>query len=33
MEAGYAQFNWTQTNDKHVQVEIAGQKNAYAGGI
>lgn len=32
MEAGYAPFNWTQTNDKHGAVEIAGQKNAYAGG-
>ena len=26
MEAGYAPFNWTQTNDKHDAVEIAGQK-------
>ena len=30
MEAGYAPFNWTQTNDKHGAVEIAGQKNAMS---
>ncbi|WP_280737497.1 MULTISPECIES: ABC transporter permease subunit [unclassified Enterococcus] len=32
MEAGYAPFNWTQTNDSHGAVPIFGSKDAYAGG-
>lgn len=32
MEAGYAPFNWTQTNDKYGAVPISGSKASWAGG-
>lgn len=32
MEAGYAPFNWTQTNDKNGAVPIGDSNNSWAGG-
>lgn len=32
MEAAYAPFNWTQTNDAHGAVPKSGEKNTYVGG-
>ncbi len=31
MEAGYAPFNWTQTNDKNGAVPIGDSNNSWAG--